>query len=178
LKDSTAAGKQFHAAYSAGCERRADSGSSVGGYAKVSLKKHSFSAFAALDHAQSHAKLKANMGSPMSGVKRFLFWDYPRAGWQYDVMVGVILAFIFLTPREWFRDQPRASSIVMLPAEHGSNVFWMEPDQLTSIPEAERVAKSRALIKARTGKEYKVIRLEPIVDSEQEVKGYMAYTMP
>jgi hypothetical protein len=118
------------------------------------------------------------MGSPMSGVKRFLFWDYPRAGWQYDVMVGVILAFIFLTPREWFRDQPRASSIVMLPAEHGSNVFWMEPDQLTSIPEAQRVAKSRALIKARTGKEYKVIRLEPIVDSEQEVKGYMAYTMP
>jgi len=118
------------------------------------------------------------MGSPVSGVKRFLFWDYPRAGWQYDVMVGLILAFIFLTPREWFRDQPRASSIVMLPAEHGSTVFWMEPDQLTKFPEAERVAKSRALIKARTGKEYKIVRLEPIVDSEQEIKGYMAFTMP
>ena len=119
-----------------------------------------------------------NMGSPIGGVKRFLFWDYPRAGWQYDVMVGLILVFIFLTPREWFRDQPRASSIVMLPAEHGSNVFWMEPDQLTSIPEGDRVAKSRALIKARTGKDYKVIRLESIIDSEKEIKGYMAYTMP
>jgi len=118
------------------------------------------------------------MGSPISGAKRFLFWDYPRAGWQYDVMVGLILAFIFLTPREWFRDQPKASSIVMLPAEHGSSVFWMEPDQLTPIPETERVAKSRALIKAHTGKDYKVIRLEPIVDSEQEIKGYMAFTMP
>jgi hypothetical protein len=118
------------------------------------------------------------MGSPISGVKRFLFWDYPRAGWQYDVMVGLILAFIFLTPREWFRDQPKASSIVMLPAEHGSSVFWMEPDQLTNFPEAERVAKSRALIKARTGKEYKVVRLEAIRDSEQEIKGYMAFTMP
>ncbi len=118
------------------------------------------------------------MGSPISGVKRFLFWDYPRAGWQYDVMVGLILAFIFLTPREWFRDQLRASNIVMLPAEHGSNVFWMEPDQLTDIPEAERVAKSTALIKARTRKEYKVVRVEAIRDSEQEIKGYMAFTMP
>ena len=38
-------------------------------------------------------------------LKRFILWDYPRASWQYDVMVGIILAFIFLTPREWFRDQ-------------------------------------------------------------------------
>jgi len=118
------------------------------------------------------------MAGPISGVKRFLFWDYPRACWQYDVMVGLILAFIFLMPREWFRDQPRASSIVMLPAEHGSNVFWMEPDQLNDVPDAERVAKSRSLIKARTGKEYKVVRLEAIRDSEQEIKGYMAFTMP
>jgi hypothetical protein len=134
--------------------------------------------FAALDHARSHAKLKKNMGSPMSRVKRFLFWDYPRAGWQYDVMVGLILAFIFLTPREWFRDQPRASSIVMLPAEHGSNVFWMDSEQLGDVPEAQRAERAGILLRARTGKKYNVIRLEPIVDSEQEVKGYMAFTTP
>ena len=38
-----------------------------------------------------------------SGFKRFILWDYPRASWQYDVMVALILAFIFLTPREVFR---------------------------------------------------------------------------
>ena len=27
-------------------------------------------------------------------LKRFILWDYPRASWQYDVMVGVILAFL------------------------------------------------------------------------------------
>ena len=118
------------------------------------------------------------MASPASGVKRFLFWDYPRAGWQYDVMVGLILAFIFLTPREWFRDQPRASSIVMLPAEHGSAVFWMDSGQLGDVPEAQRPGRASALLKARTGKRYNVVRLEPIVDSEQEVKGYMAFTTP
>ena len=118
------------------------------------------------------------MGSPVSGVKRFLFWDYPRAGWQYDVMVGLILAFIFLTPREWFRDQPRASSIVMLPPEHGSNVFWMDSEQFAGIPDPQRSARASVLLKARTGKKYNVVRVEPIVDSEQEIKGYMAFTTP
>ncbi len=109
-----------------------------------------------------------------SGVKRFLFWDYPRAGWQYDVMVGLILAFIFLTPRDWFRDQPRASSIVMIRPD----AFWMDSEQLSSIPEAERPSRASSLLKARTGKKYNVIRLEPILNSEQEIKGYMAYTTP
>jgi hypothetical protein len=118
------------------------------------------------------------MASSVSGLKRFLFWDYPRAGWQYDVMVGLILAFIFLTPREWFRDQPRASSIVMLPSEHGATVFWMDAEQLSSIPESSQTGKASALLKARTGKSYNVVRLEPIVDSEKEIKGYMAFTTP
>jgi len=118
------------------------------------------------------------MGSPISGVKRFLFWDYPRAGWQYDVMVGLILAFIFLTPREWFRDQPRANSIVMLPSQHGETVFWMNTGQLAGTPESGRVAQAATLLQARTGKKYRVVRVEPIVDSEQEIKGFMAFTTP
>ncbi len=140
--------------------------------------EHSFFDDPKREFRNAHAKLGAYMASPVSGVKRFLFWDYPRAGWQYDVMVGLILVFIFLTPREWFRDQPRASSIVMLPAEHGSNVFWMDSEQLGGVPEAQRATRASALLKARTGKKYNVVRLEPIVDSEQEVKGYMAFTTP
>ena len=71
-------------------------------------------------------------------LKRFILWDFPRASWQYDVMVGIILAFIFLTPRDWFRDQPRipnASSIAMLPSENGSLVFFVDRELLDRIPE-------------------------------------------
>jgi hypothetical protein len=32
----------------------------------------------------------------MRSLVRFLFWDYPRASWQYDVMVALILAFFFI----------------------------------------------------------------------------------
>jgi len=114
------------------------------------------------------------MYTPLCGVRRFLFWDYLRAGCQYDWMVWLILAFIFLTPRDWFRDQPRASNIVMIRPD----AFWVDSDLLSSAPEGERLTRVGVLLKARTGKKYNVVRLEPIIDSEQETKGYMAFTAP
>jgi hypothetical protein len=114
----------------------------------------------------------------LSGVKRFLLWDYPRASWQYDVMVAIILAFIFLSPRNIFRDQPRASDIVRLPAEQGANVFWVEPDLLASVAESERGSKVQQLLRSRHARGETVIRVEPIFGDERELKGYMAFTRP
>ena len=37
---------------------------------------------------------------------RSVFWVYERGSWQYDIIVAVILAFIFLTPRSVFNDRP------------------------------------------------------------------------
>ncbi len=39
-------------------------------------------------------------------VTRSVFWAYERGSWQYDLIVAVILAFIFLSPRGWFNDRP------------------------------------------------------------------------
>lgn len=44
------------------------------------------------------------------GIVRTVFWSYERGSWPYDVMVLAILAFVLLTPRNWFHDQPRANS--------------------------------------------------------------------
>ena len=35
-------------------------------------------------------------------VSKVVFWTYPRGGWQYDIVCGLILAFIFLTPKAVF----------------------------------------------------------------------------
>ena len=112
-------------------------------------------------------------------LKRFILWDFPRASWQYDVMVGIILAFIFLTPREWFRDQPRipnASQIAMLPSEHGSQVAWMDTGLFAGVHDDQRVLRATELLRAKTGnKKVVVVRLETVRDSEDEIQGYMAF---
>ena len=111
----------------------------------------------------------------MSGVKRFLLWDYPRASWQYDVMVGLILAFIFLTPRATFRDRPRASSIVEIRSDQG-RAFILEPRLLQSTPDAERKLRAEGILRSRYGKSDPVVKVETILDHEQEVSGFIAFT--
>jgi hypothetical protein len=113
-----------------------------------------------------------------SALKRFLLWDYARATWQYDVMVGLILAFVFLAPRDMFRDQPKPTDIVRMTSEHGASVFWVEPELLDSIPADSRGSRVEHELKSRFGQRDKVVRVEPILGSEHEVKGYMAYTRP
>ena len=115
-------------------------------------------------------------------LKRFIFWDYKRGSWQYDVIVGIILAFIFLTPRDWFRDQPRipkASGISMLPSEHGGDAFFVDAALLAKTPENQRIARLTQLLQARmSNHRLAVTRLEPIMDSEGELQGYMAFAKP
>jgi hypothetical protein len=118
-------------------------------------------------------------GGFWSGAKRFVWWDYPRASWQYDVMVALILAFIFLTPRHIFRDQPRPKSVAMLPAEQGTSQFWVEADLLNPIAPSDRMAAAEKLIRSQPdGRNRSLIRLEPIFNDEKEIQGYLAFTRP
>ena len=111
--------------------------------------------------------------------KRLLLWDFARASWQYDVVVALILLFIFATPREWFHDQPKASSVVLMSSLHGLNRVFIATELLSETPEAQRPGRAQALIRQRTGKSWHVVRLEPIRDeAEQEIKGFIAYTAP
>ena len=111
--------------------------------------------------------------------RRLVFWDFARATWQYDVVVALILLFIFVTPREWFHDQPKASSVALLASLHGVDRVFIETDLLSGTPEALRPRRAEALIHQRTGKSWHVVRVEPIRDeSEQEIKGFIAYTAP
>ena len=112
-------------------------------------------------------------------LKRFILWDFPRASWQYDVIVALILAFIFLTPRDLFRDQPRiphASSISILPAENGSDVFFVDAELLAGTAEGQRVVHLTSVLRARmSNRKLTVTRVQPVLDSEGEVLGYMAF---
>ena len=112
-------------------------------------------------------------------LKKFILWDYPRASWQYDIIVAIILAFVFLTPRDWFRDQPRlphAASISLLPSDNGSTVFFVNTQMLAGTAENQRIDKlSLELQRRMSNHRLRVTRVEPILDSEGELQGYMAF---
>ena len=112
-------------------------------------------------------------------LKKLILWEYPRASWQYDIIVAAILAFVFLTPRDWFRDQPRiphASSIALLPSEKGTTVFFVNTQMLEGTAENQRIPKLTTELRTRmSNRNLVVTRVEPILDSENELQGYMAF---
>ncbi len=115
----------------------------------------------------------------LTAVKRFILWDYPRGSVPYDIMVGLILAFVFLTPRSLFRDQPKGNEVVMLPEHAGVSAFYVAPGLLTPFTEQEMRNRAQELIRQQSGgKQLRLVRLEPIFNSEEEIQGYMAYAEP
>ena len=112
----------------------------------------------------------------MKTLGRLIFWEFPRASWQYDLIVAVILAFIFLTPRDVFKDQPRAAGIQMLPAQQG---FLIESKLLANVPEADRPRSATELVNQRFKTRITITHVAPVRDeAEGEITGYMAYTRP
>jgi hypothetical protein len=57
--------------------------------------------------------IKRVLTLPALVLWRTFFWTYERATWQYDLLVIVILAFIWLTPPSWLHD-PMAHGVGLI----------------------------------------------------------------
>ena len=125
--------------------------------------------------------LRAATLRSMGKFTRFIFWDFKRGSWQYDVVVGLILVFIFVTPRSFFRDQPKPASIVMLPAHQG---FLLETKLLDNVASAEQSSRATQLVNQRFKTHVTITRVEPVYEDpdanpeDQQVTGYLAFPKP
>jgi len=108
----------------------------------------------------------------MNALKRFILWEYPRASWQYDVIVGAIVVFIFVTPHFVnFGDRPKAASVAIV-----RGGYWIEPQQLAGVPAPMLPARAAAVVNAKYKGHAVIASVEPIYDDdEQELKGYLAF---
>jgi hypothetical protein len=61
-------------------------------------------------------------------IRSYIWWTHPRGGFHYDVMVTVILAFIFLTPSSVFKDKtiPQRGAGQILVTPDGQSGFIYE----------------------------------------------------
>jgi hypothetical protein len=64
-----------------------------------------------------------------STLKKTLFWSYERGSWQYDVMVLLILAFIFLAPNRVFHSHRSATA-----DESSVTAIVVRSDELGAVP--------------------------------------------
>jgi hypothetical protein len=52
------------------------------------------------------------MGKPGARVRDIFFWTYGRGTIPYDILCGLILAFVFFVPRSCFAPKPQQKAMV------------------------------------------------------------------
>lgn len=113
-----------------------------------------------------------------AAIYRGLFWTYERGTWQYDIMVALILGFIFLTPRAWFNDQPKppgVSGVVLVSANDHEKVYQLQAALIDAkADEAIRTGVER-IIQSYVGKSVHITQIKPETDARGEVVSYAVW---
>lgn len=109
-------------------------------------------------------------------VKGYIFWTHNRGSFHYDVMVTVILLFIFLTPRAWFRDKPverRAhhTEVIVQPDGHDGFIYEIEASAVNGESDEAVRADLLRVIEPIAG-EVEIASFEPVHDTKGRVFMY------
>jgi hypothetical protein len=110
----------------------------------------------------------------MQTLKSYFFWTHARGSFHYDVMVTLILVFIFATPHMWnYGDKPSPSAAVAGPiqvigdGDHGLIVTVPVANVAVDMSASERTVRKalHQAIEPVTGDAVAVVRWETVSDA-------------
>jgi len=124
-------------------------------------------------------------------LRSYFFWTYERGSFHFDVMVTLILLFLFVSPHVIdFKDRPLVTVALqgseVLVEEAGSSgtssrfLFQIRSDQAggptAKQTEAERQASILRVVEPISG-EVTLERYEPVLDAHGKVVAYNAWVV-
>jgi hypothetical protein len=117
---------------------------------------------------------------------RSFFWTYRRGSWQYDVIVIVILAFIFLTPRSWYAPQPppqvtgflKNQGIIDLGRIKGNGIYIVDARLVRLRPGQKTEDAVRDILSQRLQRPVTVVSADEILDKNKTIIGYTVVVQP
>src|SRR5579884_1711708 len=110
-------------------------------------------------------------------LKGYLFWTYDRGSFHYDVMVTLILAFIFISPHfidfkdKPVQEQPHPTDIV---ASADGKMYQVDASAVDAQDEGMVRSNFQRVLRPITGA-ITVDRIEPVRDGIGRVVAYRAW---
>ena len=110
-------------------------------------------------------------------LKGYLFWTYTRGSFHYDVMVTLILAFIFIAPRFVdFKDKPPS------PRQHPTDIVVSADGKTYQVDASAVDAQDEGMVRANFQRVLKPItgpvtveRVEQVRDGSGHVVAYRGW---
>ena len=111
-------------------------------------------------------------------IKGYIFWTYDRGSFHYDVMVTLILLFIFVSPRFInFKDQPAEhlphQTGVVVTKEGNHLVYQVDAEAVDAQDEGMVRANLLRAIQPISGK-VTILKTEPVRDDSGHIVAYRA----
>ena len=113
-------------------------------------------------------------------IRDYLFWSYERGTIQYDVMVTLILLFVFLSPRLInFEDKPvehnpHRTGVVVVPDGQGALIYQIEASAIVDKDDSALRSQLLQIIEPISG-EVSITKIEPVRDGSGRVLSYKVW---
>ena len=113
-------------------------------------------------------------------IRGYILWSHERGTLQYDIMVTLILLFIFLSPRVInFKDKPvernpHQTGVVVVPDGQGGFIYQIEASAVHSKDEASLRAELLSIIEPISG-EVVISKYEAVRDKSGHISSYKVW---
>jgi hypothetical protein len=117
-------------------------------------------------------------------ISSFIWWSYDRGSIQYDIMVTLILLFIFLAPRKInFKDKPiertpHPTRVVLIPDVESGYIYQVDAAEVAGKDAAAIQGYLQRVIEPIIAGEVEIARYEPVRDKNGRVVAYKVWLRP
>ncbi|MGA2003666.1 MAG: hypothetical protein ABSG70_09810 [Terriglobales bacterium] len=120
------------------------------------------------------------MGAIWRTIRGYILWSYERGSLHYDIMVTIILLFVFLSPRYInFKDKPvernpSAIGVQVIPDEKGGFIYKIPAAAVNSGAASDIRAQLERIIEPIAGA-VSITRYEPVKDPDGHTLSYKVW---
>ena len=134
--------------------------------------------------AETNTPSVATPAPPIGGIWRvirsYVLWSHERGTIHYDVMVTLILLFVFFSPKLVnFKDKPvehnpHRTGVVVIPDGQGGLIYQVEGSAVTSKDDDSVRSELLQIIEPISG-EVTITKVEPVRDGSGRVLRYKVW---
>lgn len=120
------------------------------------------------------------MGAIWRTIRGYILWSYERGSLHYDIMVTLILLFVFLAPHFInFKDKPvernpNSAGVLVIPDEKGGFIYQIPASAVNSAAGADIRGQLERIIEPIAGA-VSITKYDPVKDAAGHTQSYKVW---
>ncbi len=126
---------------------------------------------------------KLPMNSVWRTIRGYIWWAHERGSLHYDIMVTLILLFVFFSPLVInFNDKPiernpHSTGVTVTPDGAGGLVYQIAATAVTDRKDAAKVSDSLLQVIEPIAGEVSITKVEPVHDAAGRIQSYKVWVV-